>query len=123
MSETKLNDQSGSHPRVEKVLRDWMINDAKGLTFGTDAEKADCWQKATSRLEKLARILESELDSDLSPASVSMTDTELLDWIERKQLTGEYLYGAIHWDGRTFRECINEAIDEENTEGTQPSSA
>ena len=42
------------------------------------------------------------------------TDTERLDWIERKQLSGVYLHNAIHWDGRVFRECIDEAMDEEN---------
>ncbi len=39
------------------------------------------------------------------------TDTERLDWIERKQLSGVYLHNAIHWDGRVFRECIDEAMD------------
>ncbi len=52
--------------------------------------------------------------SDLSMSSGSRTDTERLDWIERKQLSGEFLHDAIHWDGRVFRECIDEAMDEEN---------
>jgi|18_taG_2_1085343.scaffolds.fasta_scaffold291982_1 hypothetical protein len=68
--DSDLSMSAGSHPRVSKVLSDWMINDAKGLTFGTDAEKAECWQKAASRLEKLARRLESELN-----ANTEHTDT------------------------------------------------
>ncbi len=51
---------SGSQPRVESELRAWLM-ESKGLTFGTDKEKADLWQKAASRMEKLARTLEDEL--------------------------------------------------------------
>lgn len=53
---------SGTHPRVEDELRKWLLNDAYGLVWGSDQEKANAWQKAASRLEKLARqLLEDEL--------------------------------------------------------------
>ena len=60
-------------------------------------------------------LLKASENSHCADPSGSRTDTERLDWIERKQLSGEFLHDAIHWDGRVFRECIDEAIDEENT--------
>ncbi len=61
-------------------------------------------------------LCNTSANSRCSDSAGSRTDTERLDWIERKQLSGEFLYDAIHWDGRVFRECIDEAIDEENNE-------
>ena len=61
----------------------------------------------------------NEERTKLNDSSGSRTDTERLDWIERKQLSGEYIHGAIHWDGRVLRQCIDAAIDEEIAENSE----
>ena len=61
MSDSELIRPTGSNPRVEAELKEWMRQDGRGLCFGTDEEKAACWQKGASRLERLARQLEAEL--------------------------------------------------------------
>ena len=50
--------------RVDEVIHEWMVEDAfgkNGLFLGSDKDKAIVWQKAASRLEKIARQLEGEL--------------------------------------------------------------
>jgi hypothetical protein len=62
----ELNISTGSHPRVEAVLHEWLSEDAHGKTglfLGNDEDKAKVWQKAASKLERLARQLEGELSS------------------------------------------------------------
>ena len=65
MDQTLVSTPDGSHPRVEAVIEEWLINDSKGLTFGTEKQKAECWQKAASRLERIARQLEMELSANV----------------------------------------------------------
>lgn len=54
---------SGSHPRVDAEIKSWLA-ETKNLCFGTDAEKADSWQKCASRMERLARELETEISAN-----------------------------------------------------------
>ena len=54
-------------------------------------------------------------NSRCSDAADFPTDAEMLDWIEEKQVNGEWISNAIHWDGRKIRDCIAAEMQEENS--------
>ena len=76
-----------------------------------------CEQLAAARAE-VEFLQESEngmlqtIDSLESSLAAAKEDTEIIDWIEKQQLSGEWINAAIHWDGRRFREVVREAMEE-----------
>ena len=89
------------NPRVIRII--WLCGALNLDIWGS--ESRDCWPN-TEQDRGVSRC---------SDAADFPTDAEMLDWIEEKQVNGEWISNAIHWDGRKIRDCIAAEMQEENS--------